>query len=85
MKNFIVIATREFDDYEGMPCIPENHKEHRKIGDTFYCTKERYEYLNQNKAVLLLGIDKIEEPKKVVTKNTTTETKKTTKKTTKTK
>jgi hypothetical protein len=63
MKNFIVIATREFDDYEGMTCIPENHKEHRKIGDIFNCTEERYEYLKLNKAVLLMGIKKVEEPK----------------------
>lgn len=58
MKNFIVIATREFDDYEGLECKPENHKEHRKKGDVFNCTKERYEYLKLNGAVILKGIEK---------------------------
>lgn len=76
MKNYIVIATREFDDYEGLECKPENHKEHRKKGDVFSCTKERYEYLKSNNAVLLRGIEKAEEQEekeivKIVKKRTT--------------
>jgi hypothetical protein len=76
MKNYIVIATREFDDYEGLECKPENHKEHRKKGDVFNCTKERYEYLKSNNAVLLRGIEKAEEQEekeivKIVKKRTT--------------
>ena len=43
-----------------MPCIPENHKEPRKKDDIFNCTKERYEYLKSNSAVILMGINKVE-------------------------
>jgi len=60
MKNYIVIATKEFDDYEGLEIKPENHKEHRKVNDIFNCTKERYEYLKLNGAVKLRGIEKTE-------------------------
>lgn len=71
MKNYIVMATREFDDYEGKECIPENHKEHRVKNDIFNCTKERYEYLKSNNAVLLRGIEKqVEEIVKTVKKST---------------
>lgn len=59
MKNYIVKSLREFDDYEGMPCIPENHKEHRRKGDIFNCTEERYNYLKLNGAVALMGINKV--------------------------
>lgn len=57
MKNYLVSAIREFIDQE------ENKA--RKIGDEFYCTKERYEYLKLKNAVLLVESPetKIEEPK----------------------
>lgn len=61
MKNYQVKALINFNDMEEKQA--DGTDTPRKIGDTFYCAKERYEYLNQNKAVLLLGIDKVEEPK----------------------
>lgn len=66
MKNYVVIALRDFDDYEGAEVKPENHKEKRFLNKPFNCTKERYEYLLSKGAVRLVGIDKIEEPKEVV-------------------
>ena len=77
MKNYLVSATREFTDKE------ENKA--RKIGDEFYCTKERYEYLKLKNAVLLVESPetKIEEPK-VVKQEEKIEVKKPIKKTKKT-
>jgi hypothetical protein len=58
MKNYIVMAVRQFSDYEGLETIPTNPCVQRKINDIFKCTKERYEYLKQNNAVVLKGIEK---------------------------
>jgi len=73
MKNYLVKALMDFNDYEGKDVNnPSNSFKERKIHETFYCTKERYEELNGKHLVVLVGIDKItDEPK---------ETKKTTKK-----
>lgn len=62
MKNYVVKSLISFDDYEGLEVKPENPKIKRNINDIFNCTKERYEYLKENKAVELVGINKIEEP-----------------------
>lgn len=65
MKNYLVQATRKFDDYEGLEIKPENPKKERKLNDVFNVTKERYEYLKKLNYVMLVGIDKQEEkPKK---------------------
>lgn len=69
MKNYLVKATIKFNDTQekneyGGDVV-------RKIGDVFNCTKERYEYLKEHNAVVLVGIEKedqteetIEKPKK---------------------
>ena len=55
MKNYKVIATREFKDSNE---IDENTglKKERKVNDEFLCTKERYEFLKANNAVKLVEI-----------------------------
>lgn len=60
MKNYLVSATRVFTD-------KEENRTLRKVGDTFYCTKERYEHLKSNNAVSLVEIKQtiIIEPKEV--------------------
>lgn len=68
MKNYVVKASMEFDDYEGLEIKPENPRTKRKIGDVFNVTKERYEYLEGRKLVTLVGIDKLPSPVKKVTK-----------------
>lgn len=60
MKNYLVRAIINFND----TC------EKNEVGgdtprianrSTWYCTKERYEFLKSHNAVELLGIDKVEE------------------------
>lgn len=68
MKNYVVKASMEFDDYEGLEIKPENPRIKRKIGDVFNVTKERYEYLEGRGLVTLVGIDKLPSPVKKVTK-----------------
>ena len=64
MKNYLVKATRRFNDTQEKN---ENGVDTpRNIGDVFHCTKERYEFLKENNAVTLMGIDKFEEPKEEV-------------------
>ena len=63
MKNYVVKATRSFDDYEGREIKPENPKVIRKLNDVFNVDKERYEHLKNLDLVMLVGIDKKEEPK----------------------
>lgn len=55
MKNYKVIATRNFKDSNE---IDENTglKKERTVNDEFLCTKERYEFLKQNNAVKLVEI-----------------------------
>lgn len=59
MKNYKVIATREFKDSNE---IDENTglKKERKVNDEFYCTKERYEFLKENNAVKLIEVLEVE-------------------------
>lgn len=68
MKNYVVKATMQFDDYGGLEIKPENPRILRKIGDVFNVTKERYEYLKDRGLVMLVGIDKIPTPVKKTTK-----------------
>lgn len=68
MKNYVVKASMEFDDYGGLEIKPENPRITRKIGDVFNVTKERYEYLEGRGLVTLVGIDKLPSPVKKVTK-----------------
>lgn len=64
MKNYLVKATRDFDD-----TVEKNEyggNLHRTAGTSiWHCTKERYEFLKQNNAVTLVGIEKIEETKTI--------------------
>jgi hypothetical protein len=55
MKNYKVIATREFKDSNE---TDENTglKKERNVNDEFLCTKERYEFLKANNAVKLVEI-----------------------------
>ena len=59
MKNYKVIATREFKDSNE---IDENTglKKERKVNDEFLCTKERYEFLKANNAVKLVEVLEVE-------------------------
>lgn len=68
MKNYVVKASMEFDDYEGLEIKPENPRTKRKIGDVFNVTKERYEYLEGRGLVTLVGIDKLPSLDKKATK-----------------
>lgn len=69
MKNYVVKALVNFNDYEGKEINPSNSFVERKISDTFNCTKERYEHLKEKKLVVLVGINKI--TKEETTKKTT--------------
>lgn len=60
MKNYEVKVLRYFTD--------KIEKEERNVGDTFYCDKERYEFLKANNAVELVEI--MEEPKKEIKEET---------------
>ena len=76
MKNYKVIATREFKDSNEID-EKTGLKKERKVNDEFLCTKERYEFLKANNAVKLveiLEVEKIEystladiEPKEIET------------------
>ena len=59
MKNYKVIAIREFKDSNE---IDENTglKIEREVNDEFYCTKERYEFLKTNNAVKLIEVLEVE-------------------------
>lgn len=62
MKNYIVKALINFDDYEGLDATdPQNPHIWRERNSIFNCTKERYEYLDFKKAVKFMGIEKKEE------------------------
>ena len=56
MKNYKVKALRNFKD--------KVEQIERTKNDEFDCTKERYEFLKENKAVELIGI--VEEEKEVI-------------------
>lgn len=84
MKNYIVQAIVEFDDYEGREIKVENPRIKRKVNDLFNCEKERAEYLIERGLVVLKGINKVpEETKQPEIKQDSVETKKTTTKRTK--
>lgn len=60
MKNYKVKAIRYFVDKEEM--------EERKVNDEFYCTKERYKFLKEHKAVELIEIEVEEEKEETIEK-----------------
>ena len=68
MKNYLVKATIEFNDT--MEKTKDGKDTPRKKNDTFYCTKERYEFLKSKNAVMLMGIDEIKEEKPKKSKKT---------------
>lgn len=68
MKNYVVKALTNFDDYQGLEINPDNPKVRRSTKDVFNVTKERYEHLKKLNLVVLVGIDKVE--KKEVKKPT---------------
>lgn len=64
MKNYIVKAIRNFND------VAEKNEYGLDTPRTaevsiWNCTKERYEFLKQNKAVVLMGIEEVKEEKKI--------------------
>ena len=61
MKNYLVKATINFNDTQEKTELCGDTP--RKVGDVFNCTKERYEFLANHNAVVLVGIEKEEEPK----------------------
>lgn len=61
MKNYVVKALINFDDYQGLEINPDNPKVRRNTKDVFNVTKERYEHLKNLNLVVLVGIDKVEE------------------------
>ena len=61
MKNYVVKALKNFDDYQGLEINPDNPKVRRNTKDVFNVTKERYEHLKNLNLVVLVGIDKVEE------------------------
>jgi len=67
MKNYKVIATRNFKDSNEID-EKTGLKVERQVNDEFYCTKERYEFLKANNAVKLIEIIE-EEPKIELTEN----------------
>lgn len=56
MENYIVKALINFDDVE-------KKVKREKDKSIWNCTKERYEFLKSHNAVMLMGIEKVEEPK----------------------
>lgn len=66
MKNYIVKAIRNFND-----TVEKNEFDldtPRTAEQSIWnCTKERYEFLKENNAVVLVGIDEIKEEKKDIT------------------
>lgn len=68
MKNYNVKAKIKFKD--------TLEKTMRKVGDSFKCTKERYELLKEYNAVELINIDEeVNEVEEVVEEGTKTKTK----------
>ena len=59
MKNYKVIATREFKDSNEID-EKTGLKKERKVNDEFYCTKERYDFLKANNAVKLVEVLEVE-------------------------
>lgn len=59
MKNYKVIATRNFKDSNEID-EKTGLKVERQANDEFYCTKERYEFLKANNAVKLVEIMEVE-------------------------
>lgn len=64
MKNYIVKAIRNFNDVEEKNefGLDTPRKAEQSIWN---CTKERYEFLKQNNAVVLMGIEEVKEEGKI--------------------
>ena len=60
MKNYVVKALTNFDDYQGLEINSDNPKVRRNTKDVFNVTKERYEHLKELNLVVLVVIDKAE-------------------------
>ena len=60
MKNYVVKALTNFDDYQGLEINSDNPKVRRNTKYVFNVTKERYEHLKELNLVVLVGIDKAE-------------------------
>lgn len=76
MKNYVVKAVRNFDDMEEKNEAGGNIPRFANIS-IWNCTKERYEYLKNHNAVILMGIDEVvEEPKEETKKKPTKKGKK---------
>ncbi len=68
MKNYLVKAIIEFNDT--VEKTSDGKDTHRPINDVFYCDKERYLFLKEHNAVMLVGIDEIKEKPKVTKEKT---------------
>ncbi|MBO7611044.1 MAG: hypothetical protein J6T23_02410 [Elusimicrobia bacterium] len=63
MKNYIVKAIRNFNDTVEKNEYGLDTPRTAEVS-TWNCTKERYEFLKQNNAVVLMGIEQVKEEKK---------------------
>ena len=65
MENYVVKALIDFTDYLGKDINNPANEHYQRIANVsiWNCTKERYEDLKSKNAVMLVGIDKIDEPK----------------------
>ena len=56
MKNYIVKVIRTGGFNDTVEKTHDGRDTPRKYGDVFNCTKDRYLFLKQNNAVMLMGI-----------------------------
>lgn len=68
MENYLVKALIPINDYQGKEITPDNTYIDRAVGDEWYVSKERAEYLIRHRAVELLEIRQVEKPTKKATK-----------------
>lgn len=61
MKNYIVKAIINFNDTAEK--TKEGNDTPRQMNDIFYCDKERYLFLKEHNAVMLMGIDEFKSRK----------------------
>lgn len=66
MKNYIVKAIRNFNDVVEKNEFGLDTPRTAEVS-IWNCTKERYEFLKQNNAVVLMGIEEVKEEKKDIT------------------
>lgn len=68
MKNYVVKALIDFNDVEEKTETGADTPRTANVS-VWNCTKERYEYLKEKNAVMLVGIDEIKEEPKPTKKN----------------